>query len=191
MAFNAGNTASVTVSNGGMISGTTLLVGFLGDADLQIQSGGTAVASGATAIAGGGGSSTVEVSGTGAKLMAQGGLVVGGGGDGTLTISGGGVVSVTGNTFIAGQCSNSGDLPVSSCWPGNASAVGVPFPFQGGSGSVTVTGGGSALNVSSALFVGDVATGTLTISNGGVATANGGTTVAALSGSTGTVNLDS
>jgi len=182
MAFNAGNTASATVSNGGTISGTTLLVGFQGDADLQIQSGGTAVASGSTAIAGGGGSSTVEVSGTGANLMAQGGLLVGGGGDGTLTISGGGIVSVTGNTFIAGQCSDSGGLPVSSCSMANGG------PFQGGSGSVTVTGGGSALNSSSALFVGQYGLGSLTISDSGTVLAPGGTMLGGFGGQ-GTINI--
>jgi T5SS/PEP-CTERM-associated repeat protein/autotransporter-associated beta strand protein len=182
MGFNAGNTASATVSNGGMISGATLLVGFLGDANLQIQSGGTAVASATTAIAGGSGSSTVAVSGTGANLMAQGGLLVGGGGNGTLTISGGGVVSVTGNTILAGQCFASGDLPVSSCSVGNGG------PFQGGSGSVTVTGGGSALNSNSALFVGQYGLGSLTISDNGTVSAPGGTMLGG-SGGQGTINI--
>ncbi len=188
--LNVGNsgTGTLNIFDGGSVSNTIANLGFL------------------TGAVG-----TANVSGVGSIWTSTGALSIGSSGEGTLDISDGGLVTngtgyiakstdSTGSVTVAGAGSiwtNSGGLYVS--YSGDASldisaggvvnsAVGYIGTEVIGSGAVKVTGAGSTWTNSDALFVGFAGTGTLDIAEAASISA-GSVTIAALEGSTGTINI--
>jgi T5SS/PEP-CTERM-associated repeat protein/autotransporter-associated beta strand protein len=140
-------TGTVTVDGGGSTltnNNSALIVGFGDTGTLTIQNGGTVI--GLTSIGQSAGSNgMVTVDGAGSTLTSSDQLVVGFQGTGSLTIANGGTVSAPQQVAIAG--------------------------FAGSSGMVTVDGAGSTLTIGDQLVVGNGGTGSLTIANGGLASA--------------------
>ncbi|WP_244558527.1 autotransporter domain-containing protein [Tardiphaga sp. OK246] len=105
---------------------------------------------------------TTTVNGAGSSWTNSGNLSVGNSRAGTLTIENGGAVS---------------------------NVIGWIGVNAGSTGTVTVDGAGSSWTNSGTLFVGNSGTGTLTIANGGTVSTASGMQIAALAGSTGTLNI--
>ncbi|MPZ34035.1 MAG: autotransporter domain-containing protein [Rhodospirillales bacterium] len=187
----ANTQGTLTIQNGGTVSNTTGSVGFAIDSEgavkvigggstwtnsgnlfvgrngpgtLTIESGGT-VSNTLVAIVGNGTNATARVTVTGADSTwtSSSNLFIGRFGSGTLNIADGGTVSST-NGFVGGAV---------------------------GTGTATVTGAGSTWVNSGELSVAELANsrGTLTIADGGTVSAAGGTFVAPLSDSVGTLNI--
>jgi T5SS/PEP-CTERM-associated repeat protein/autotransporter-associated beta strand protein len=139
-------TGTVTVDGAGstLTNNNAFYVGFGDTGTLTIQNGGTVI--GLTSIGQSAGSNgTVTVDGAGSTLTSGDPLSVGFHGTGSLTIANGGLVSAPQQVAIAG--------------------------FAGSSGMVTVDGAGSTLTIGGQLLVGNGGTGSLTIANGGLASA--------------------
>ena len=146
-------------------------------------------------------------------------LIVGGGGNGSLTIRDGGAMTNAGNVFVGSDFGANGAVTVQGAgarWfndgflfigdegrgtfsildGGSAISTGIGSTAAGSSigreadavGSVTVAGSGSTWVDSGILTVGDAGIGSLTLANGGSVSANG-VSVAAATGSTGTLNI--
>ncbi|SIO72588.1 outer membrane autotransporter barrel domain-containing protein [Burkholderia sp. GAS332] len=162
--YSAGSTGAVTVGGAGSTwaDGSSLYVGYNSAGTLNITAGGT-VSSGGAAVIGNtaGVTGTVTVDGTGSNWTATGNLIVGYLGIGTLNVTNGGKASNIGSDFI-----------------GNSA---------GGTGTVTVDGTGSTWTNTSGLGIGVGGTGTLTISDGGIVSAQSGVGIAQNAGSTGTL----
>jgi outer membrane autotransporter protein len=171
--YASGSTGTATVSGAGATwtNSGDLYIGRNGTGTLSIGGGGTV--SSAVGRVGGcdgcdtGAVGTVTVSGAGATWTNSAGLVVGYSGTGQVTIAGGGQV-LTGPTggFIGLR--------------------------SGGIGTMTVTGPGSAWNISDQLVVGNSGSGTLNVQNAGTVTVGGGAgtvVVADQAGSIGTLNI--
>jgi autotransporter-associated beta strand protein/T5SS/PEP-CTERM-associated repeat protein len=161
------SSSMVVTGSGSTIAPTSaLVVGSDSDGSLTILAGGTANALNVQIGNNLAGSyhpnGTATVSGAGSNLTASGTMNVGNAANGTLGIDTGGTVLITGQTAIAN--------------------------LSGSTGSVTVSGIGSVLNVTSALSVGNSGTGSLLVSSGGqVSNFNG--FLAANAGSTGTATI--
>lgn len=190
-----------------------LFVGHDGEADLVVSDGGTVSNATASIATGAGSSGSVTVTGAGSAWTSTGSLGVGGSGAGSLAIAEGGKVSSgvgsiannagsTGVVTVDGEESswdNTGDLHVGFGGVGelavaDGGAVSSDNGFiginAGSQGEVTVAGAGSTWSNAGNLFVGVAGVGELTIADGAtVATGGGATQVAALAGSTGTLNI--
>ena len=172
LGFSAGSTGTVTVNGAGATWTNTgnLFVGRNATGTLNIDSGGT-VSSVFGHVGGCAGCSTnafgsATVNGAGSTLTSTSALIVGDSGTGQFTISGGGRV-ITG--AAGGFLGNS----------------------PGASGTMTVTGAGSAWNNSGQLVVGGFlgpAFGSLTVQNGGTVTNTEGN-IGYASGATGTATV--
>ena len=132
-------------------------VGQVGTGMLTIRNGGTLTDHAVSIAAFPGSQGTAVVSGAGSSWTNSGNFVVGFLGTGTLTIENGGVVNSQGG-----------------------------FIGLAGTGTVTVTGPGSAWNTGG-LTIGSLGTGSLTIADGGVVT--GPIVIANNAGSIGTLNI--
>jgi len=211
----AGSTGSVSVDGAGSSWTMTgqLFVGHDGEADLVVSDGGTVSNATASIATGAGSSGSVTVTGAGSAWTSTGSLGVGGSGAGSLAIAEGGKVSSgvgsiannagsTGVVTVDGEESswdNTGDLHVGFGGVGelavaDGGAVSSDNGFiginAGSQGEVTVAGAGSTWSNAGNLFVGVAGVGELTIADGAtVATGGGATQVAALAGSTGTLNI--
>ena len=130
--------------------------GSSGVASLTIQGGATGSSQDSAFIgANSGANGTMTIAGTGSTWSSTGAVVVGLGGMGTLNIQGGGVLT-------------SGPGGFESQVPGT-SGVSADIGAQAGSvGTVTIDGAGSAWNQTGAIRIGDAATGSVTVQNGGV-----------------------
>jgi len=205
----AGSTGTVTVDGAGSswTNSGNVYVGILGTGTLTIRNGGAASSPGVVTIGELAGSTgTVTVDGAGSSFT-NSGLVVGSFGTGTLTIQNGGKANTytsyinTGTTTVNGAGSswtNSGNLSVGNSRAGtltieNGGAVSNVIGWigvnAGSTGTVTVDGAGSVWTNSDTLAVGQYGTGTLTIANGGAVSTASGMQIAALAGSTGTLNI--
>lgn len=187
-----GGTGSITVGAGGALS--TEKIRF-GDAQLNVNAGGTVAGEHAMFGVDNGTTATVNVSGAGARLGLTGkdavsgtraGLIVGNEGTGTLNINSGGKVDVNG-------ASESGRASVINLG-GSLNAT-----TTTGNGTVNVDGSGSELRLSSGEFVlfqvGRNGQGELNVTNGGSVVVEdpnkeGQFRVGRLSTATGTVNID-
>jgi T5SS/PEP-CTERM-associated repeat protein len=161
---NAGSTGTVTVDGAGSswTNSGDIYVGNSGTGTLTIRNGG-AVSNVIGWIGTDVGSTgTATVDGAGSVWTNSGALVVGSGGTGTLTIQNGGKVS---------------------------NVLGYLGLIPGSTGTATVNGAGSVWTNSDTLAVGQYGTGTLTIANGGAVSTASGMQIAALAGSTGTLNI--
>jgi T5SS/PEP-CTERM-associated repeat protein len=205
----AGSSGTVTVDGAGSswTNSGNVYVGILGTGTLTIRNGGAASSPGVVTIGELAGSTgTVTVDGAGSSFT-NSGLVVGSFGTGTLTIQNGGKANTytsyinTGTTTVNGAGSswtNSGNLSVGNSRAGtltieNGGAVSNVIGWigvnAGSTGTVTVDGAGSVWTNSDTLAVGQYGTGTLTIANGGAVSTASGMQIAALAGSTGTLNI--
>jgi len=180
--FGTGTTGSLDIEAGASVSAGTVYLG---------NSSGT---SGTLNISG----TDIETGMVGSSLTASGTFYVGNSGDGTLTISAGGFID-SGSTFYLGNSSgtmgsaivtgngskitttnylyvgNSGDGSIAISDGGSVSAE---FDIYIGNSSssvgiVTVTSTGSILTTKNDLYIGNSGNGTLTISAGGSASADG------------------
>ena len=122
------------------VGGTTLQVGDTGTGSLTVSGGGALTSQDANIANDFGSQGSVTVTGAGSSWSNTGALSVGNFGDGTLLIEEGGAVSVGTDLFVADE------------WVG--------------SGSVTVTGGGSTLDVGGAIYVGDNLIGDMSVLDG-------------------------
>jgi len=130
--------------------------GSSGVASLTIQ--GAATGSNQTSVfigANSGANGTMTITGAGSAWSSTGAVIVGLGGMGTLNIQAGGVLT-------------SGPGGFESQVPGTSGVSGDIGAQAGSVGTVTIDGAGSAWNQTGAVRVGDAATGTVTIQNGGV-----------------------
>lgn len=165
-----GSAAAVNVSGDGSSLDATydLIVGDQGNASFTVENGADASSSYAY-IAGQSGESSMTVSGAGSTFDVTNSLTVGHGGIGTLLVEGGGVVS-SGEGLVGG-------------------VIFTTMSTLYGTGTVTVTGAGSAWHNTSGLTVGGGGSGTLTIAN------DGQVTVGAVDSNTGlydgTITVDS
>jgi len=136
-------------------------------------------------------------------------VVIGGGANGVLTIGGtlnstAGLLgndilspATTGTVNVSGLWRNSGDLYIGNFSTGvlniNGGTVNGTNVYVGaeatGSGSLTLTGNGSALAASGTLFVGQGGSGVLT-ANADTTVTSAGAELASLAGASGTVNID-
>ncbi|MEO9458794.1 MAG: autotransporter domain-containing protein [Lentilitoribacter sp.] len=157
------NSGELLVSNNFEVGGNSA-----GDGTLNISTGGKATL-GSTVYVGNAAGSTglIEVDGAGSELNSTDAIYVGGSGTGTINVKNGAVASSNGGIVVG----------LSS----------------GSNGTVVVDGAGSQFNFvtsSASILVGDVGTGSLTVSNGAVVTSDGGLDVARFSTSSqGTVTL--
>ena len=143
IALNPGSLGQVTVDGAGTQWNSTGVIGVAssGHGSLTVQNGGVAHSQGGNIGNSPGGNGSVTVTGAGSQWnLASGQLYVGSGGSGTLNVQSGGVVSTSATAFL-----------------GTAA----------GTGSATVDGIGSQLNIVS-LNVGYAGHGTLLIQDGGV-----------------------
>lgn len=168
---NAGDTVTIdktspnaTVINGATAAALATSVGASATGNLTIGNGGSLTDTTGGLGLSAGSSGTVTVTGAGSTWTNIGDLSVGRAGTGTLQILAGGNVSAV-NASI-------GDLTA------------------GASGSVTVSGSGSAFSTSNLLFVGDHGSGALTVSGGGHVTSSAGATVGSATTATGTATID-
>jgi T5SS/PEP-CTERM-associated repeat protein len=130
--------------------------GSSGVASLTIQGGATGSSQTSAFIgANSGANGTMTITGVGSAWSSTGAVIVGLGGMGTLNIQGGGVLT-------------SGPGGFESQVPGTSGVSGDIGAQQGGSGTATIDGAGSAWNQTGAIRVGDAGMGTVTIQNGGV-----------------------
>ena len=166
-------TTNPTVLNNGTGTTADLTVGSVGTGALTIQNGAILTSSnGANSnIIGDGASSTgtVTVDGAGSTWAINSSgtslaLLVGNSGKGALTIQNGGVVS-------------------------DSVSLGIGT-FAGSTGTVTVDGAGSTLNVGGILFVGEQGAGTMTVRNGGSVGGSSQAIIGDFAGSTGAVTVD-
>jgi T5SS/PEP-CTERM-associated repeat protein/autotransporter-associated beta strand protein len=215
---NSKGTVTVSGSGSSLDVGTTLYVGNAGEGTLEITGGGK-VEVGDTIYLGfvQGGKGAVTVSGSGSILNTEGILAVGTFGEGTLDITGGGKVNVKTDAYIATNPNSKGAATVS----GNGSVLNVEGILSVGNlgegkleitgrgvveakdeayigngadstGTVTVSGSGSALNVTTGIYLGRGGTsdGTLEISDHGAVTSGGATFIGfGQGGSKGTVTV--
>lgn len=153
--------ASLNLGQGGVAS----------QAVLNLSGGSTLTSGNATMVAIGAGSSTANVSGAGSQWNVGGALQVGRGQGGsgpigaTLNVASGAVVTATGNITIGGI---------------NLSVT--------GTGTANVSGAGSRLSTAGVLAIGPYGQGTLTVSDGAMASANS-VAITTAAASTGTVNV--
>jgi outer membrane autotransporter protein len=153
-AFNTTATGTITVTGAGsaMTAGTDINVGMAGHGTLNVLNQATVDAGGIFTVGNlTAGVGDVLVDGAGSKVTSAR-LVVGGAGTGTMVIQNGGVLTTTNAAPAAGDIA---DQP-------------------GGTGSVTVTGAGSAWNSAGSVGIGQQGNGTLNILNGGKVTAAAG-----------------
>jgi fibronectin-binding autotransporter adhesin len=195
----AGVTASATVSGTDStwtLSGN-LHVGYSGTGTLDIGPGGAVTSTNAYIGENAGGKGTVSVSGAKASWTIKDSMLyVGESGDGTLAISGGGNVTSyatriadnegsTGSITVSGAGSkfqNTGDLWIGYSGKGSmtlsgGAAVTCDEGYIGAYGTATgstvsLTGEGTRWDVSSALYVGYLGSGTLTIEGGALVSAD-------------------
>jgi len=177
-------TGTVTVTGTGStlnVAGSdTLYVGYSGEGTLDVNEGGQVAAD--AVVLGGGPDAVgiVTVDGVGSQLTADWEIVVGAWGEGNLTVANGGQVT-TDTMYIGGFDVNEADFDPNML---------ADFGDAEGTGTVTVTGEGSQLQVSEddSLYVGYTGTGTLEILNGGQVSSEYGY-IAFTEGSEGTVNV--
>jgi outer membrane autotransporter protein len=210
-----------TVVNGPGAQALDLTVGASFTGALTIGAGGTVSNTDGSLGFSAGSTGTVTVTGAGATWTNSGNLFVGRNATGTLNIAGGGTVSnVFGHVGGCAGCSTSavGTVTVNgagSTWTNSAALIvgdsgtgqvtisgggqvltGAAGGFLGNSpgatGTMAVTGAGSAWNISGQLVVGGFlgpASGSLTVQNGGTVTNTEGS-VGYASGSTGTATVN-
>lgn len=173
-------TGTVTVTGTGSrldVAGpSSLYVGYFGDGTLDINDGGQVTSDLVIVGAGPDAVGTVRVEDVDSLLSAEE-LLVGFWGQGDVTVAGGG--QVTAGEVLLGGGETPDDLD-----PEMLADFGDPL----GTGTVTVSGAGSRLDVDDFLYVGYTGTGTLDVNDGGVVTSEYGA-VGADPGSTGTVTV--
>lgn len=141
---------------GAFVPATPSFGGSTGAASLTIQGGATGSNQDSAFIgANSGANGTMTIAGAGSTWSSTGAVIVGLGGMGTLNIQGGGVLT-------------SGPGGFESQVPGTSGVSGDIGAQAGSAGTVTIDGAGSAWNQTGAIRVGDAATGTVSIQNGGV-----------------------
>jgi T5SS/PEP-CTERM-associated repeat protein/autotransporter-associated beta strand protein len=160
---NAGGSGTVAIDAGTWNNSGNLAIGDSGTGTLNISNGGDVTSAIGLIGMAATGAGTVNVAGSGSTWANSSNLVVGSLGTGTLNVTAGGNASATGNVSIgAGDDSN---------------------------GTANVSGAGSVLDANTLLYVGNLGTGSLTLSNGGTAySANG--SIAFGAGSVGTTLVD-
>jgi len=208
-----GTDGSVTVTGVGSkltVTNQDLEMGKGDSASLTISSGGAVSVRDLTAL----GPSTIDVTGNGASLTTSGHLALSSNsGAGTLTISGGGSVSSVNASVGSGGSSRSGTATVSgtgSSWSSSGwlavgdtgtgtltvssgGSVSADIAYIGyaasGNGTATVSGSGAKWTSTGDFDIGRSGTGVLTVADSGKVTAGGTLTIARNAGSTGTLNI--
>jgi T5SS/PEP-CTERM-associated repeat protein len=144
--YDLGGSATVNVDGANSkLEVESLAIGDAGDATLNISSGGEVFAKGQAYLGANPiGNGVINISGVGSKLTTDNSLIVGGDGDGELHVSDGGRVT----TGIDVSVANSVDR----------------------SGTVTVDGMGSHLEIGRAMFLGAGSEASMSITGGGVVT---------------------
>ena len=140
-------TAVITGSGSEWANSGGLGIGVGGTGALAVLSGGTLTSGTAIVGVGAGSVGAVAVDGAGSTWMSTGVWSIGGGGTGRLVISNGGAASTTELIYVGEN--------------------------TGGTGSVTVDGAGSALDIGKTVSVGYDGAGSLAVTNGGTVTITG------------------
>ncbi|MDH5821743.1 autotransporter domain-containing protein [Luteimonas sp. RD2P54] len=204
--------ASVT-TGGSLASAGQLIVGQAGIGSLAVDTGGSASANSIVLGETAGGEGTATVAGNASSLVAANGLTIGLSGTGALGVDTGATVQVGAvllganagalgslsldgsgslltqaggvDSFVVGHA-GSGTLAI-----GNGAEVasdeGLVGNGAGGQGEVTVSGAGSAWNMTGNLFVGVGGTGSVDVTDGSVASASG--ILGRFAGASGTVTV--
>lgn len=212
---SAGAIGSVTVDGAGsglgISTNANLTVGAAGTGTLTITNGGQVGSNTSVVGTAAGASGSVLVDGVGSQWATFTLLNLGNAGTGTLVVSNGGT-AVGANAEIGVQVGGSGSAVINgagSSWTvgtltvgvdgtgtvavthgASLSTIGTGIGWNSTSnGSVTVDGAGSSWSSLGNIAVGQYGTGSLTIANGGVVTANGLFVIANQAGSTGALNI--
>jgi T5SS/PEP-CTERM-associated repeat protein len=186
---NPGSAGDVTVSAGGSLQDTGLVVGGSGNAALTVNGGTVATSGFATIGSNTGGTGTATVTGGGIWTTTQ--LTVGLSGAGGLTVSNGSVTAANGLS-VGANAGGVGSLAVQA--GGTVTNNGI-FTFAGASagsdGTISVSGTGALLNGSASFIVGNFGTGVATVSDGGVVNAGTQIAVGQLNQSNGSLTIQS
>jgi fibronectin-binding autotransporter adhesin len=165
LGYNSGSTGTGTITGAGSrwTIGSALYVGNSGSGSLRVAAGGQVSNNSAYLGYNSGSTGTATITGTGATWTNSSRLYVGNSGSGALRVEAGGEVS------------NSG--------------VGYLGDSTGATGTATITGAGSKWTNSSALYVGRLGSGSLTITTGALVGVGGTLTIDANGGGDSFVNL--
>ncbi|WP_371420653.1 autotransporter domain-containing protein [Tardiphaga sp.] len=207
-------TTPADINGGAALLNGEIWIGFSSNGVLNIFNGGSLISSLGLIGNQPGSTGAVTVTGAGSVWNAEG-MAVGYHGAGALTVLNGGVVNtsawefsvgdssgavgavtvdgagstVTGSDIVVGN-SGTGTLTVSN----GGTVIGTTWAnyigqHAGSVGTVTVTGPGSHLIVNNSLAIGQMGNGTLTIANGGVVSVSGNVLLGFQAGSVGTLNI--
>lgn len=192
---DANGTVNVTGNGSELTSGNSFTVGFNGEGALSVANGGSVAATGDLFIGlYSQGSGTITLSGSGTSLTAGGDVFMGAAGSGALTVSNGATATFADEVLLGGNGGSTGTVSVtdsgSKLTSGNDFTVGLNGTgtlsisnggvveggghvyvgtSTGSSGTVTISGSGSTLNVGSYLYLAYDAgsSGVLTVSGSG------------------------
>jgi len=190
-----GSNATLTIDNGGVLSNGISVIGVDTGSEGTVIVTGTGIwAPSLVFVVGENGTGTLTIEKGGAVVNSNGqGIVIGdnAGSVGTVTVSGAGSTwsnAQPDSTLIVGA-DGTGTLTVSDGGTVGSSS-GVVGNSPGSIGTVTVTGEGSTWAMSGdTLLVGDLGAGTLTIADGGTVNVAGTVTLAMNDGSAGMLNI--
>jgi outer membrane autotransporter protein len=212
---NPGANGTLTIDNATVSAGATLSAGSLGDGQVTVQNGGTLISGdgldAATLGSGANGTGSATVTGVGSTWTANGNVEVGRQGAGTLSILDSAVAAVMGELLIGDEAGGTGTVTVDDATlsadvilVGNDGAGTMTISggstvtvddfivanAAGSSGTATVTGTGTSLDLAIELNVGLEGTGTLDVTNGGNILAADGVRVGTYADGVGTININ-
>ena len=214
--LGANGTVTIAGIDSNWTQSSSLIIGDAGDAGLTVQSSGAMSTAGGVTIGNAAtGVGTGIVTGTDSVWSMLSGLQVGVSGLGNFVASAGGRVSTSGTTNVGGNVGSEGNVVITgtgSRWSsagitlGNAGIGNLTVSSGGvvnssgsvtlaslatGAGKATVSGTDSAWNITGALSIAELGTGTLTVDSGGSLAATGALTIGDPAGTAvGTLNFN-
>jgi len=171
-----GGTGTLSISNGGTVSDT---IGYLGNGGgssgtATVTGAGSSWANSGDFRVGNSGNGVLSVQNGGQISNTQGYIAVGSATSGTATVTGTGSIW-TSSSFLAVGYGGTGALTINSGGSVNAAGSSIIGNLAGSTGTATVTGSGSTWTGGGTMTVGNNGTGSLTISSGGTVSNTSGT----------------
>ena len=187
----ANSTASmIAISGTGSTFATNNALDVRGGSTLSIAGGGALLTGlGSLNIGLLGGDGTVTVDGFGSSLSSNGLRLAQGGFDGSLSFTNGGAGTFLADLFVAGGSGGNGSLQIESGSTVTGTRLAIAASPTAESGTVTITGTGSALTLANEAFIGSAGSGIGTLNVDGGGTFHSSTALTTIS-PTGRVSLD-
>ncbi len=163
--FGTSNEVTVSGTGSRWDSNGTIFVGYNGTADVTISNGGVIAASNVV-VGQSAGAGTIEVSGTDSELSVSSDLTIGKSGTGALRIENGGQVTSNTHTFIGAEVGSHGTVTVTgsdSSWH-NAGFMRIG---HAGSGELTIADGGAIESAAALIGGADGSEGKVTVTGSG------------------------